>query len=60
MKNYSLEYFKAQINKKFSEPKTKPSTVKENLVWSLVFRFMKAILGSLECLFKVYIKPKEN
>ena len=28
-KNYNWEYFKAQI-KKLSEPKIKPSTVKEN------------------------------
>ena len=33
MKNYNWEYFKAQINKKFSEPKT--STVKERLIWIL-------------------------
>ena len=44
MKNYNWEYFKAQINKKLSEPKIKPSTVKEKLMWSL-FGFMKAILG---------------
>ena len=35
MKNYNLEYFKAQINKKLSKPKTKPSTVKEKLMWRL-------------------------
>ena len=35
MKNYNWEYFKAQINKKLSEPKQKPSTVKEKLMWSL-------------------------
>ena len=35
MKNYNWEYFKAQINKKLSEPKIKPSTVKEKLMWSL-------------------------
>ena len=29
MKNYSLEYFKAQINKSFQNQKQKPSTVKE-------------------------------
>ena len=33
--NYNWEYFKAQINKKLSEPKKKPSTVKEKLMWSL-------------------------
>lgn len=33
MKNYNWEYFKAQINKKLSEPK--PTTVKEKLMWSL-------------------------
>ena len=42
MKDYNWEYFKAQINKKLSEPITKPTTVKEKLMWSL-FRFMKAI-----------------
>ena len=31
MKNYNWEYFKAQINKKLSKPKTKPSTVKEKI-----------------------------
>ena len=35
MKNYNWEYFKAQINKKLSEPKIKPSTVREKLMWSL-------------------------
>ena len=35
MKNYNWEYFKAQINKKLSKPKTKPSTVKEKLMWRL-------------------------
>ena len=44
MKDYNWEYFKAQINKKLSEPITKPTTVKEKLMWSL-FRFMKAIWG---------------
>ena len=33
MKNYNWEYFKAQINKKLS--KTKPSIVKEKLMWRL-------------------------
>lgn len=37
MKNYNWEYFKAQINKKFSEPKT--STVKERLIWILFLDF---------------------
>lgn len=35
MRNYNWEYFKAQINKKHSEPKTKPTTFKEKLMWIL-------------------------
>ena len=45
MKNYSLEYFKAQINKKFSEPKTKTIYSQRKFSVEPVFRFMKAILG---------------
>ena len=51
MKNYNWEYFKAQINKKLSEPKIKPSTVREKLMWSL-FWIYEAILVSLECPFE--------
>ena len=45
MKNYSLEYFKAQINKKLSEPKTKTIYSQRKFSVEPVFRFMKAILG---------------
>ena len=45
MKNYSLEYFKAQINKKFSEPKTKTIYSQRKIDLEPVFGFMKAILG---------------
>ena len=31
MKDYNWEYFKAQINKKLSEPITKPTTVKRKI-----------------------------
>ncbi|MGW9859915.1 transposase [Staphylococcus epidermidis] len=45
MKNYSLEYFKAQINKKLSEPKTKTIYSQRKFSVAPVFGFMKAILG---------------
>ncbi|CDM13347.1 hypothetical protein SEB_00787 [Staphylococcus epidermidis PM221] len=35
MKNYNWEYFKVQIIKKFSEPKTKSIYSQEKLMWSL-------------------------
>ena len=37
-------FYKTQINKNLSEQKAKPSTVKENLMWSS-FGFVKAILS---------------
>ena len=44
MKNYSLEYFKAQINKSFQNQN---KTIYSQRKFSVepVFRFMKAILG---------------
>ena len=38
MRNYSWEYFNAQIKKAF-RTKTKPSTVKVKLMWSLILDF---------------------
>ena len=45
MKNYNWEYFKAQINKKLSEPKTKTIYSQRKIDVEPVFGFMKAILG---------------
>ena len=45
MKNYNWEYFKAQINKKLSEPKTKTIYSQGKIDVEPVFGFMKAILG---------------
>ncbi len=45
MKNYNWEYFKAQINKKLSEPKTKAIYSQRKIDAEPVFGFMKAILG---------------
>ena len=45
MKNYNWEYFKAQINKKLSEPKTKTIYSQWKIDVEPVFGFMKAILG---------------
>ena len=44
MKNYNWEYFKAQINKKLSEPK-KTIYSQRKIDVEPVFGFMKAILG---------------
>ena len=52
MKDYNWEYFKAQINKKLSEPITKPTTVKRKIDVEPFFRFMKAIWVSLEFPFE--------
>ncbi|WP_049420426.1 transposase, partial [Staphylococcus hominis] len=45
MKNYNWEYFKAQINKKLSEPKIKTIYSQRKIDVEPVFGFMKAILG---------------
>ena len=45
MKNYNWEYFKAQINKKLSEPKNKNHSQSKKIDVEPVFGFMKAILG---------------
>ena len=45
MKNYNWEYFKAQINKKLSELKTKTIYSQRKIDVDPVFGFMKAILG---------------
>ena len=45
MKNYNWEYFKAKINKKLSEPKTKIIYNQRKIDVEPVFGFMKAILG---------------
>ncbi|OCW71096.1 hypothetical protein BBP13_12260 [Limosilactobacillus reuteri] len=45
MKNYNWEYFKAQINKKLSEPKTKTIYSQRKIDVEPVFGFIKAILG---------------
>ena len=45
MKNYNLKYFKAQINKMISEPKTKTIYSQRKFNVEPVFGFMKAILG---------------
>ncbi|HCY7905204.1 TPA: CoA-disulfide reductase [Staphylococcus aureus] len=45
MKNYNWEYFKAQINQKLSEPKTKKIYSQRKIDVEPVFGFMKAILG---------------
>ena len=42
MKNYNWEYFKAQINKKLSEPKTKTIYSQRKIDVEPVFGFMKA------------------
>ncbi|MGX0341944.1 transposase [Staphylococcus hominis] len=45
MKNYDWEYFKAQINKKLSEPKTKPIYSQRKIDGEPVFGFIKVILS---------------
>ncbi|MGX0138480.1 transposase [Staphylococcus epidermidis] len=45
MKNYNWEYFKVQIIKKLSEPKTKSIYSQRKIDVEPVFGFMKAILG---------------
>ncbi|HBE8250318.1 TPA: IS1182-like element ISSau3 family transposase [Staphylococcus aureus] len=45
MKNYNWDYFKAQINQKLSEPKTKKIYSQRKIDVEPVFGFMKAILG---------------
>ena len=45
MKNYNWEYFKAQINQKLSEAKTKTIYSQRKIDVAPVFGFMKAILG---------------
>ena len=45
MKNYNWEYFKAQINQKLSEAKTKTIYSQGKIDVAPVFGFMKAILG---------------
>ena len=44
MKNYNWEYFKAQINKKLSEPKTKNIYSQRKIDVEPVFGWMKACL----------------
>jgi len=45
LKSYNWEYFKAQINKKLSEPKIKTIYSQRKIDVEPVFGFMKAILG---------------
>ena len=45
MKNYNWEYFKAQINKKLSEPKTKTIYSQRKIDVESVFGIMKPILS---------------
>ncbi|WP_240329428.1 transposase, partial [Staphylococcus haemolyticus] len=45
MKDYNWEYFKAQINKKLSEPITKTNYSQRKIDVEPFFRFMKAIWG---------------
>ncbi|MEK4560538.1 IS1182 family transposase [Staphylococcus sp. FSL K6-3157] len=45
MKNYNWEYFKFQINKKLSEPKTQKIYSQRKIDVEPVFGFLKAILG---------------
>ena len=45
MKNYNWEYFKAQINQKLSEAKTKTIYSQGKIDVAPIFGFMKAILG---------------
>ena len=52
MKNYSWEYFKAQINKKLSEPKSKTIYSQRKIDVESVFGIMKPILGFLESPFE--------
>ncbi len=52
MKNYNWEYFKAQINKKLSEPKTKTIYSQRKIDVEPVFGFMKLFWVSLECPFE--------
>ena len=45
MKNYNWEYFKAQINKKLSEPKTKTIYSQRKMDVDPVFWFIKTIFS---------------
>ena len=52
MKNYNWEYFKAQINKKLSEPKQNHLQSKEKLMWRLFWIYEGYFWVSLECPFE--------